>query len=129
MAVGSPVCSLNVALQILIAKKPQVRRQPVAAVGAEQAGRGNADRFGVADAPTVLFEQLVDFVQQTRGKAIEVVLVLVALKEPVVDLVVRIGEQPDLDAQPGADVDGNAKTFHVYRPSARELADACSFSL
>ena len=36
-------------------------------------------------------------------------------QQPVVDLMVRIGEQPHLHAQAGADVDGDAESFHDAR--------------
>ena len=100
-------------LEVLAAEERQVGHQLVRSIRAEQPRRGNADGTHVAQPPALLLQEAVDPSQQGRNERVDVVRVLGAVQKFSIDLVVRIGEQPHLHAQSGADVDRKAQLFHT----------------
>ena len=105
MAVGRPV-SGDSFLEILAAEEGEVGGQEVTAVGAEKPRRGYADRPCGVHLLAVFLHQPVEPFQQAVGEGLELVLILVAGEQSLVDLVGVDGQKAPF-LRPG---------LHRYRP-------------
>ena len=113
--VGHPRFLCQSGAEVPVIQERQVGRQQVAAVRAEQAGRGDSDRPRFVDPPAMLPHQLFDLLQQPSHKVVKVVSEFLARQDALADLRQGAGEQADLGAESGADVDRDVHGIQVHR--------------